>query len=65
VSAGHTNYERWPLYWFALFEAALEAGDLDRAADAQHRLEGLGLRVEPLAPWVELPADDGGAEVGR
>jgi hypothetical protein len=41
------------LYWFAQLEAALEAGDLTRAADAQNRLEQLGLRVEVLPPWTE------------
>ena len=48
-----TEYRRWPLYWFAQLEAALEAGDLTRAADAQNRLEQLGLRVEVLPPWTE------------
>jgi hypothetical protein len=47
-----TDYQRWPLYWFARLESALESGNLEQAAEAQRRLEGLGLRVEPLAPWV-------------
>jgi hypothetical protein len=46
------DYTSWPLYWFARLEAALEAGDLAQAADAQRRLEQLGVRVEPLAPWA-------------
>jgi hypothetical protein len=46
-----SDYRRWPLYWFALFEGALESGDLEQAAEAQLRLEQLGLRVEPIAPW--------------
>jgi hypothetical protein len=46
------EYYRWPLYWFARLEAALETGDLAQAANAQRRLEQLGLRVEPLAPWT-------------
>jgi hypothetical protein len=48
-----TDYRRWPLYWFARLQAALETGDLTRAADAQRRLSDLGLRVEPLAPWED------------
>ncbi len=47
-----TDYQRWPLYWFARFEAALEDGDLAAAAEAQRHLEQLGLRVEPLTPWT-------------
>jgi hypothetical protein len=50
------DYQRWPLYWFARLEAALEGGDLAQAADAQRRLEELGLRVELLAPWREEEA---------
>jgi hypothetical protein len=46
-----SDYQRWPLYWFARLEGALEAGDLEEAAEAQLRLEQLGLRVEPIAPW--------------
>jgi hypothetical protein len=46
------DYQRWPLYWFSRLEAALEAGDLAQAAEAQRRLEELGLRVEPLTPWT-------------
>jgi hypothetical protein len=42
---------RWPLFWFSKLECALEAGDLAEAAEAQRQLEGLGLRVEPVAPW--------------
>ncbi len=53
-----TDYQRWPLYWFARLEAALEGGDLARAAEAQRQLEQLGLRVEPLPPWIEEEADD-------
>jgi hypothetical protein len=45
---------RWPLYWFARLEVALERGDLAQAADAQRRLRRLGLRVEPLVPWEEV-----------
>lgn len=54
-----TDYRNWPLYWFARLEAALEAGDLSEAADAQRRLDQLGLRVKPHAPW----ADGGGASL--
>jgi hypothetical protein len=43
--------QRWPLYWFARLEAALEAGNLATAAEAQKQLAMLGMRVEPLAPW--------------
>lgn len=45
------DHRRWPLFWFARLESALEAGDLEQAADAQLELERLGLRVEPLPPW--------------
>jgi hypothetical protein len=48
-----TEYRRWPLYWFARLEAALEAGDLAEAAEAQRELEALGLRVDVAAPWVQ------------
>jgi hypothetical protein len=51
-----TDYRRWPLYWFARLEAALETGNLAQAAEAQRQLEQLGLRVEPMAPWVEEDA---------
>jgi hypothetical protein len=47
-----SDYRRWPIYWFARLEAALEAGDLVQAAEAQHQLARLGLRVEPRAPWT-------------
>lgn len=51
----------WPLLRFARFEAALEAGDLDRAAAAQCELERLGVRVEPVATWPrggqDVPTD--------
>jgi hypothetical protein len=47
------DYRRWPLFWFARLEGALEAGDLEQAAEAQVQLERLGLRVEPIAPWTE------------
>jgi len=52
-----TDHRRWPLYWFARLEAALEAGDLAQAADAQAQLQRLGLRVEPLPPWEGEEAD--------
>jgi len=45
------HYLHWPLFWFARLESALEAGDLEQAANAQVHLRQLGLRVEPLAQW--------------
>jgi hypothetical protein len=45
------DHRRWPLYWFARLEAALEDGDLEDAATAQAELMALGLRVEVIAPW--------------
>jgi hypothetical protein len=54
------DYERWPLYWFARLEAALEAGDLSQAAEAQERLEDLGLRVELLPQWPQPEASNVG-----
>ncbi len=35
----------WPLLWFARLEAAIERGDYHSAADAQHKLERLGVSV--------------------
>jgi hypothetical protein len=46
-----SDYQRWPLYWFARLEGALEAGYREEAAEAQLRLEQLGLRVDLIAPW--------------
>lgn len=34
-----------PVYWFALLDRALEAGNLDDAARAQRELERLGFSV--------------------
>ncbi|HKI33933.1 MAG TPA: hypothetical protein VKA46_18915 [Gemmataceae bacterium] len=56
AASPETDYQRWPLYWFARLEAALEGGDLTQAAEAQLRLEQLGLRVEPLVPWERAEA---------
>jgi hypothetical protein len=39
------DYERWPVYWFARLEMAVEAGDHRAAARAQRRLARLGVRV--------------------
>jgi hypothetical protein len=47
------DHRDWPLFWFARLEAAMEAGNLEQAADAQSQLERLGLRVEPVAPWQQ------------
>ena len=52
------DYLRWPLYWFARLESALEAGDLEQAAHAQSQLKRLGLRVEPLFRWQEGERSD-------
>jgi len=35
----------WPLYWFAKLEKAVEEGDHQAAAEAQHELAQLGVRV--------------------
>jgi hypothetical protein len=35
----------WPLYWFARLEKAVSEGDHQAAAEAQRRLELLGVRV--------------------
>jgi hypothetical protein len=52
------DYRRWPLYWLAMFEVAIESGDLATAAHIQGELKALGLRVEPLPPWSRRePAD--------
>jgi hypothetical protein len=55
----HFTHSSWPLWWFARLESALESGNLKEAAEAQLKLEQLGLRVEPIAPWQE-----GGAYLG-
>jgi hypothetical protein len=52
TSPPNARYRRWPLYWFARLEAALERGNLAQAADAQEHLKQLGLRVEFLPPWT-------------
>jgi hypothetical protein len=35
----------WPLWWFAQLESAIERGDYVAAAEAQRRLEALGVTV--------------------
>jgi hypothetical protein len=48
-----SDYRRWPLFWFARLEGALEGGDLTLAAEAQLQLKRLGLRVEVITAWHE------------
>jgi hypothetical protein len=45
ASALCTDYEHWPLYWFAQLERAVEDGDHLAAAQAQRELARLGVRV--------------------
>lgn len=45
ASNGDRPEFRQPIYWFAILERALDVGDLVTAADAQNRLEGLGVTV--------------------
>ncbi|MFT3882987.1 MAG: hypothetical protein QM703_25455 [Gemmatales bacterium] len=35
-----------PIFWFASLEKALDAGDLQRAAEAQRELERLGYQIK-------------------
>jgi hypothetical protein len=47
----------WPIYWFAKLEKAVETGDHEAAAEAQRRLDQLGVHVQygrPVQP-KELP----------
>ena len=40
-----------PTYWFFALEAAMNHGDLRRAAEAQTELERLGITVRYRKPW--------------
>ena len=48
-----SKHRRWPLYWFAVLEAALEAGNLAEAAEAKRQLQILGIHIEIDVPWSE------------
>jgi hypothetical protein len=39
------DYQRWPLFWFARLESALELGDHQAAATAHRHLARLGVDV--------------------
>jgi hypothetical protein len=49
VSPG-ADYLRWPLYWFARLEDAVERGDHAAAAEAQRQLARLGVQVRYGTP---------------
>ena len=53
TKVSQTPATEMPLYWFAVLERAVAEGDFDRAADAQHNLRRLGVRVSYGRPKVE------------
>ena len=67
--AGHSdNPEECRVAWFFELDRARDRGDFGRAAEAQQRLEGLGVRVRYTrrrARAEQQRQGQGGAEGGR